>query len=152
EPPPADNLSMAEAFANYLGGNAATIPNINAQATFLAQLIGQDITIPPETAGILVQYEKLDAYSQVKYKPSNAQKPQAAPSNVFSRILQEEHAAPVVPAAAPPANAPVAFQWVKAQGAPAPRPVVSKAAKGAEAYAESAGRIAVSANTLAESA
>lgn len=151
-PEAASSLSVEEAFSNYLSGSAAPVLNINAQATFLAQLIGQDITVPPETAGLMVQYEKLDAFSNVKYKPSNAQKPETAPSGAFSRLLQAEPAAPAAPPApaATLAKAPVIIQFTPVQAVQAARPVISKAAKGAGAYAASAGRIAANSNTVAE--
>lgn len=151
ETAPENALSVDEAFTTYLT-NAGPALNINAQATFLAQLIGQDVTVPPETAGILVQYEKLNAFANVKYKPSNAQKPEAGPSNAFSRLLQEENTAPATPSASATvaAKAPVTLEQAQAQAVPAVRLVVSKAAKGAGAYAASAGRVAANSNTVAE--
>lgn len=69
---------------------------LGAQTNFLAQLIGQDIT--PSVQGVLVQYEKLVNISNVKYKPSDALKPQAQPSSLFGKLLQvENQAEPVAP-------------------------------------------------------
>lgn len=73
---------------------------LGAQTNFLAQLIGQDIT--PSVQGVLVQYEKLVNIGNVKYKPSDAMKPQAQPSNLFSQILQQD--TPEQAPAAPPAS------------------------------------------------
>jgi hypothetical protein len=67
---------------------------VNAQATFLTQLLSQDAAPPIPT--ILLQYEKLVALGNVKYKPSNAFKPVPAPANTFGKILQEGSAAPTV--------------------------------------------------------
>lgn len=61
---------------------------LTAQATFIAQLAGQDTS--PETQVILVQYEKMVTNSIVKYKPSFAFKPPDEPSSVFGRILLTE--------------------------------------------------------------
>lgn len=154
ETEPVSAISVEEAFANYLGGSASPVPNVNAQATFLAQLIGQDITVPPETVGILVQYEKLDAYANVKYKPSNATKPESVPAGAFSRILQEGNPLPAVPApVAAPAKAPIIIQLAPIQAAPAAapaQPAPSKVAKVANAYAVSAGRIAANSSAVTE--
>lgn len=78
-----DGEQTSSAAAN----NAAQNQSGGAQATFIAQLISQDISPPAQT--ILVQYEKLVAISNVKYKPSNASKPAAAPSSAFGQILQQ---------------------------------------------------------------
>lgn len=58
-----------------------------AQTAFLAQLASGDISA--EVHGIFVQYEKLLSYANVKYKPSNAGKPEDN-INLFSSLLQLE--------------------------------------------------------------
>lgn len=92
-PPPEEEHAPAapppSPFPNFLSNPAVSS---SVQATFLAQLISQDAS--PETTGILVQYEKLVAFSNVKYKPSNAMKPAPEPSGVFGKLLQEERAEP----------------------------------------------------------
>ncbi len=60
-----------------------------APATFIAQLISQGVPI----TGLLLEYEKLISFSNVKYKPSNAHKPPPPPAGVFGRILQQEKTA-----------------------------------------------------------
>ena len=146
EPPASENAAASAAAA---AGDAANLGTI-AQATFLAQLASQDSS--PATQVILVEYEKLVSISSIKYKPSNAQKPEAGPSNAFSRLLQEENTAPATPSASATvaAKAPVTLEQAQVQAVPAVRLVVSKAAKGAGAYAASAGRVAANSNTVAE--
>jgi len=56
------------------------------QAGFLAQLASGDSS--PEVDKIFVQYEKLVKYSTVKYKPSDAGKPEDAASS-FSSVSQK---------------------------------------------------------------
>jgi hypothetical protein len=84
---------------------ASPAPNIAAQsqgavaAPFLTQLMSQDGSVPAQV--ILVQYENMIAISNVKYKPSNALKPPAAPANVFGQILQQNKPAVQVQAPQP---------------------------------------------------
>lgn len=100
--------------ASRLTGGAPGAP-----ATFLAQLIAQG---SGETAAILAQYEKMVAYSNVKYKPSNAFKPPAEPLGVFGHLLQQAHAQPA-PAVVKAAPHPAAHAVQAATPAPAaPRP------------------------------
>lgn len=66
---------------NRAGGLGGTI-------NFLAQLIGQEASSSSRT--VLVQYEKLVNLSTVKYKPSDAFKPQAQPNDVFSKIVIQQ--------------------------------------------------------------
>jgi hypothetical protein len=87
-PQPQSQLSAdASAFPTLTGSNAQKF-TLGAQANFIAQLIGQDIT--PSVQGILVQYEKLVNIGNVKYKPSDAFKPQAEPSSLFGKLLQAD--------------------------------------------------------------
>lgn len=58
-----------------------------AGANFLAQLIGQDAS--PQAQTVLVEYEKLVYLSTIKYKPSDAMRPQVQPSDVFSKMVSE---------------------------------------------------------------
>lgn len=60
----------------------------SAQTTFFAQLMSQDGSA--QTQGVLAGYEKLVAYGNVKYLPSNAALPEPEPANVFARALQQE--------------------------------------------------------------
>jgi hypothetical protein len=83
-----DAQEGASQFIAQLQRNIATSLGNGVQATFVAQLAAQDIT--PEVRGILTQYEKLVANANVKYKPSNAAKPEAAPAGVFGRLLQAQ--------------------------------------------------------------
>ena len=102
------------------------------QSTFVAQLAAQDGS--PETQGILVQYEKLVANGNVKYKPSNAQKPDDGPSSIFGQILQSEKSAPQVAqtpqppveVVKPETSAQVAVQAVEAAPVEEPRPTTKK--------------------------
>lgn len=55
---------------------------------FLAQLIGQDLS--PSAQTVLIEYEKLVYLSSIKYKPSDAMRPQAQPGDVFSRLVNEK--------------------------------------------------------------
>jgi len=55
------------------------------QAEFLAQLAGGDAS--PEVDKIFAQYEKLVKYGAVKYKPSDAGKPEN-PESIFNAALQ----------------------------------------------------------------
>jgi hypothetical protein len=62
---------------------------LGAQVNFLAQLIGQDTSAP--TQRVLVEYEKLANIAGVKYKPSNAGKPEASvTSSLFDEFLLNE--------------------------------------------------------------
>jgi hypothetical protein len=70
------------------------------QATFLAQVIGQDLTA--ESRVVLVQYERIMRLGDVKYKPSNATLPMPDPAGIFGRLLQEEKSLRVSPPQAPP--------------------------------------------------
>lgn len=77
--------------SNFLAQQQSSINSSlssGVQATFVAQLAAQDVS--DETRGVLVQYEKLVANANIKYKPSNAAKPQEGPSSVFGRLLQSE--------------------------------------------------------------
>lgn len=78
----------ASGFLNQIQRSVSASLSSGVQSTFVAQLAAQDSS--PETNGILVEYEKLVANANVKYKPSNAAKPQDGPSSVFGRILQSE--------------------------------------------------------------
>lgn len=101
----------AQAASNATSNAAPSLPG--PQATFLAQLLSQDGSPPVQT--ILVQYEKLNALGNVKYKPSNAFRPTQAPANTFGQLLQESRPAPTIqPAAAP---TPVTRQPVAAPSA-----------------------------------
>lgn len=91
-PPPAENASPFSLALTNAEGNFSTA----APATFLAQLMGQDLS--PEARSVLVQYEKLVNIGNVKYKPSNAQKPESEPTGVFGKILQTERASGPRPA------------------------------------------------------
>ena len=66
--------------------------NVGVQAAFIAQLAAQDAT--QETHVALLQYEKLVEISNVKYKPSDAFKPSADPSSLFSRLVSSEKPQP----------------------------------------------------------
>lgn len=80
-------------------------PSIQLPTTFLAQLLGQIGGPGPDsiTQGILVEYEKLVALSNVKYKPSNALKPPPDLSGAFDKLLK---ASAPVPPPAPQAEGP----------------------------------------------
>jgi hypothetical protein len=129
EPPPApaDTADTQAFYASLANGAASTAPG--AQATFLTQLIAQDLSPPVQT--ILMQYEKLVAFSNVKYKPSNAFRPEPAPSGEFGRILQQESppvqsAQPLPAAPAPVSEEPAAATTVQVE-IPVPKPVKSSA-------------------------
>jgi len=105
------------------GGQVAS-----AQATFLTQLVAQD---DPQSQTILVQYEKLVAYSNVKYKPSNALGPQIAPASLFSNIIHEPvaaHAVEATPAPSAPEPAPGPEEPTAATPPPAAEVQASEAA------------------------
>jgi len=90
-----ENEEVPQRVTTRSGGQLAS-----AQTTFLAQLAGQEDS--PQANVILVQYEKLVAFSNVKYKPSNALKPEAEPAGIFGRIMQEEKTSAPVQQEAPP--------------------------------------------------
>ena len=74
---------------------------LGAQTNFIAQLIAQGDN-SPSAQGVLVQYEKLVNIANVKYKPSDAAKPQEQPSNLFGKLVQQsEHDQPVAVTSAP---------------------------------------------------
>jgi hypothetical protein len=86
-------------------------PFIALPTSFLAQLLGQSVgDADLATQGILVEYEKLVAISNVKYKPSNALKPLPDLSGVFGSLLSQPDDTAVVtqdvqqPQAAPATN------------------------------------------------
>lgn len=90
----------------FLSGASSGL-SASVQATFLAQMLGQDYDGAPTEAmkSILVEYEKLIAYSYVKYKPSNAMLPPPEPAGLFGKLLQQEKAARAVPQSAAEATA-----------------------------------------------
>ena len=94
---PQDTVDTAT-FSNAPNSTSNSL-NIGAQASFIAQLAGQDVS--PETQGVLLQYEKLVTISNVKYKPSNALKPISEPANQFGRIIQSERSVPKIVQAVP---------------------------------------------------
>lgn len=127
-------------FSNVLQ-NSQGPQNIGAQATFLAQLIGQDSS--PETTGILIQYEKLAVMANVKYKPSYAFKPPPEPAGVFGRILQSEKVEarpePQAQQAAAPTQAATANASNNAPvAAVQPRPALQKSTRSAGDIAKAA--------------
>jgi len=99
--------------------------NISAQATFIAQLAGQDTS--PETQVILVQYEKMVANSNVKYAPSEAFRPQAEPSSVFGRMMQSEKAPTLAAQQAAAQTHSVEIATINAVAAVDPRPAARSA-------------------------
>lgn len=82
-------LSMPafSSFTPLFNGTPTTL-SLSAQTTFFAQLMSQDNS--SLTQGMLSEYERIVAMSQVKYKPSNAMMPEPEPMNLFSQILQQE--------------------------------------------------------------
>lgn len=89
-PAPLPQLASESSLAGLSYASSSAAAALPAQATFIAQLMGQDTS--PATQVVLVEYEKMLSLSNVKYKPSDAAKPQAQPSGLFNRILQEEKA------------------------------------------------------------
>src|SRR5688500_7077465 len=93
-PPDTPETSADIVFNPAPGGRPA--PTVNLPTAFLAQLLGQ--SLPAEIGGstqtLLIEYEKLIALSNVKYKPSNAFKPPPLPASIFGAILQQEQATP----------------------------------------------------------
>lgn len=89
--PPSSPALMPAAFPSVgvPPGPAETF-TLGAQTNFLAQLIGQEIT--PSVRQVLVQYEKMVHISQVKYKPSEAMKPEAEPAGLFGKWLESQAA------------------------------------------------------------
>jgi hypothetical protein len=126
----AEQVAVASAGAaqSSPAGDAANLAPAG-QATFIAQLLSQGTPI----SGLLLEYEKLVSFSNVKYKPSNALKPAPAPAGVFGRILHQEKAVlppvPVEVPAQPQAEAaPVPMEKIEAPAAAAPVVPVPKAA------------------------
>jgi hypothetical protein len=80
----------------------STSPGLSAgaQTNFLAQLLAQQPGGQGTLAGMMVEYEKLVVFSQVKYKPSNATLPPPQPAGLFGKMMQLEKAAPAQPPAA----------------------------------------------------
>lgn len=81
--------AASETSSFTLPSNAQAIANSGSQAAFLAQLIEQDGS--PTAQNVLVQYEKLVNFSLVKYKPSDAGRPQADPAATFEKVFQSLH-------------------------------------------------------------
>lgn len=96
--------------------------SLSASAIFATQALGQGDAQAP---ALLQAYAELKALSEVKYKPSNAGVPQTQPSDVFSRTLQQQQAAPPKPTIAAETiavdNASEAAPALAANVAPAPR-------------------------------
>jgi hypothetical protein len=97
----------------------------NIPATFLAQLIAQNVPVELQStlSGVLVQYEKMLNNSLVKFGNSYASlPPPPQPSNSFGALLQKEKSAPVTePTAA------LARQQPAQPATPVPAPTVQDA-------------------------
>lgn len=126
-PPPAGQPAVSAAPAPAVSAALATASGslaAGAGVTFFAQVIGQGASL--EAQGMLVQYEKMVALAQVKYKPSNASLPPPEPAGVFGRILQQEKAAPplriIEQKPAPPAEPATISQAAAVQARPAAAP------------------------------
>lgn len=89
-PPPPALTTETTGYTPLASFTSAPAAGLGAQATFIAQLAGQDLS--PESKGVLVEYEKMVANSNVKYMPSEAFKPQMEVNSLFGRILQNEKA------------------------------------------------------------
>ncbi len=89
----AQSTSAGGTAAFVLSQSGSVAQNSGVQSTFVAQLAAQDDN-SPEFKGVLQQYEKQLAISNVKYAPSDALKPQPEPASVFGKILASERAAP----------------------------------------------------------
>lgn len=68
---------------------------VPAQTGFFAQLMSQDPSA--QTSRVLVEYEQMVARSQVKYKPSDATRPEPEPASLFGKFLQQERGAAATP-------------------------------------------------------
>ena len=81
----------------------------------------QDMAQNSDDAPVFLQaYEKMVALSEVKFKPSNAGVPEAQPADVFSRVMQQDRAAPRPAPIAHAVETQVASSEVAAHSAPAP--------------------------------
>jgi hypothetical protein len=91
---PAISVAAASNPNNAVASSGQATQSSGVNATFLAQLIGQQV--PPAMqgalSGVLAAYDQLVMASYVKYRPSNAQLPPPAPSGVYERILQQQPA------------------------------------------------------------
>lgn len=148
---PAAEDAVSDSFPNFIRPQNAA----GAQTSFITQLIAQDSS--PTAQIILVQYEKLVALSNVKYKPSNALKPSIDPAGSFGKLLHDSHAQ-VEPAAAPVQVEQHAASNDNAPAAePTPQPVqtatpIQNAApqQVLDAYAQSAARPGIASGTVIE--
>src|SRR5690606_2116250 len=74
----------------------------------------------PSVQRVLEQYEALVNLSNVKYKPSDALKPEEQPSNLFEKLLQSERSQTLAArASAPPAPSVAALAAASAGNVPA---------------------------------
>lgn len=112
--PPPQTTSDTSPFPAVQSG-AQQSQNVGVQAAFLAQLLADDGS--PEIRTILVQYEKMLALSNVKYKPSNALKPTEEPASSYESLLQSS-STPKVQLPPPPVATPVVQKTTE----PAPAP------------------------------
>lgn len=92
-------------------------------ATLIAQLMGAPISSETGQLQVILQaYERIVANSQIKYRPSDATKPQVEPAGVFGKLLEQNGAA---------RNAPVqTAKIVEAQAAAASPAAAPRAANG----------------------
>ncbi|MEZ5692047.1 MAG: hypothetical protein R3D71_10355 [Rickettsiales bacterium] len=81
-------------YAPRIANNNNYLTPSNSRAIFLTQLASGDIS--PEIQGIFAQYNKLISYANVKYKPSNAGKPNIDPNSIFSLLLRQKDNSPSV--------------------------------------------------------
>lgn len=100
----------------------------SVSSSFLAQLIGQG---GAQTQAILAEYEKLVAFGNVRYKPSNAFKPAADPVGVFGKLLRDASQIPDEPV--PAAEESIILETPLVETAPEPElPAVDSAVQRAD--------------------
>ncbi len=127
------------AAAPVIAAGYSTSPGLSAgaQTILFAQMLAQTPAGQGAFASMMIEYEKLVAFSQVKYKPSLATQPPPAPSGLFGKIMQQQKAAAQTTTVHRIMAETAADDGPEPVAAPAPqaRPVVSENPAPAEAVA-----------------
>lgn len=93
-PPPDSPDAQAPLFSAGLPPPAKGAPGFGYSTPFLAQLLGQNAA----DRQIIVEYEQMVNFGNVKYMPSEALLPKSDPAGIFTKLLQGGEPAPQPPA------------------------------------------------------
>jgi hypothetical protein len=105
---------------------------------------------------LLTEYEKLVAFSQVKYKPSNASLPEPEPANLFGQLLKETARQPEPAAttaarmAAQQASAPATAVQVAAAPTASSKPAAPAGTQNSESESNSTEEVSAAAPTAGD--